>query len=100
MSKFTPGPWEIVGATHVWSPSEKANIASCSALRTISYVGYAPPDIGDIDETAANARLIAAAPEMAELLARYLKTADSPLGMSVLADLDSEARSLLARINK
>lgn len=56
----TSGPLEICGATHLWSPTSKANIASCSALRTIAHVGYAPPEIGDIDEVAANARRIAA----------------------------------------
>lgn len=69
MSVYTPGPWEICGATHIWSPSEKANIASCSALRSIDHVGYAPPTYKNIQEAAANAAyIVCACNSHAELL--------------------------------
>ncbi len=60
--KATPGPWDVCGATHVWSPTGKANVASCSELRGISHVGYDSPSAasGNLHEIAANARLIAA----------------------------------------
>ena len=49
-------------------------------------------------ELMANARLIAAAPEAVALIERYLATADNPLGMSKIAEIDADARAILARI--
>ena len=59
--KATRGEWEIVGATHIWSPSAKANVASCSALRDRPDVGYSPPAFDqNLAEVARNSALIVA----------------------------------------
>src|SRR5258708_3654461 len=96
--EHTKEPWEIAGATHIWSRSEKANIASCSALRTIRHVGYAPPEIGDIDETAANARRIVACVNACEglpveELEQYAKQAP----YTAYTDLKAERDALTAQ---
>ena len=96
MSKFTPGPWEIdwyictVAGKEIW--------------RTPRAIGPIAPDHNhwagwNLGVEEPDARLIAAAPEMYGLIQQYLKTADNPLGMTALADLDAQARALLARIN-
>ena len=66
-SKHTPGPWETF-ADLVWAPNAKANIAAASELRDTSHVSYTRPEIGSPNnaEIRANARLIAAAPELLE----------------------------------
>ena len=97
MSKHTQGPWEIVGSTHVWSPSAKANIASASALRTIRYVGYAPPEIGDLAEVAANARLIAAAPDLLAACESALKPIDYNCGNVEQMALRNLLRAAIAK---
>jgi hypothetical protein len=55
-------PWEICGATHIWSPIGKANVASCSEPRGQSYVGYESPRYatGGLHEAATNAKRIVA----------------------------------------
>jgi hypothetical protein len=68
MAKHTPGPWVIVGARLIWSPGAKANIAAVSELRSSQIVEYKAVEIGsgDFGEICANARLIAAAPQLLE----------------------------------
>lgn len=69
MPDHTPGPWEVVGATVVWSPSAKKVVAGASACEPASgAVEYERPSLRAIEEPAANARLIAAAPEMLAVL--------------------------------
>lgn len=63
---FTPGPWKEI-AGHVFAPGQHgANICSVSELRATTTVGYTPVELGskDFHEACANARLIAAAPEL------------------------------------
>lgn len=69
--KHTPGPWETL-ATTVWSPSAKAVIAAASELRATDDVRYTTPRIcsDDIEEIFANAKLIAAAPCLLEVVQR------------------------------
>lgn len=101
MSKFTPGPWRTAddaqGPCMVFHPTRAgvaiANLGVCH--KPVN--GYHEDNL---EERNANARLIAEAPAMAELLQRYLASADSPLGMAAIADIDAEARALLERINK
>jgi len=52
---------------------------------------------GNADETNANARLIAASPELLAIVEKYLDSADKPMGMSDLADIDAEARVIVAK---
>lgn len=63
----TVGPWEVSGATHIWSPTAHANVATVSEPRgEHSDVGYHPLERNspDFEEACANAQLISAAPEL------------------------------------
>ena len=62
-SKFTPGPWKAVSTPITWQIRDAAN-----EVITESWNCHPLPD--------ANARLIAAAPEMYELLSQLLETVD------------------------
>ena len=59
MSKHTPGPWEqdATFPWEIWSPSRSSSICTVD-----------PHPIGHTEEDIANARLIAATPEMYEML--------------------------------
>jgi hypothetical protein len=63
--EHTPGPWKTE-STLIWAPDAKAVIAQVSELRTSDTVKFTPPSISspDFHEIVANARLIAAAPEL------------------------------------
>lgn len=87
--QFTPGPWSsspqngIPGhcfVAQVWRPDDK----SLARIEPTE-----PPE-----EASANARLIAAAPEMYELLERIADQCDD-----YLAPLSDEAKSILNKIN-
>ena len=58
-TKHTQGPWKLVGSTTVSDADQSVGIANVSTY-----------SIGE-DEAAANARLIAAAPELLEALKDY-----------------------------
>ena len=63
----TPGPWEVNGALSVWSPGAHSNIATASEPRgKHTSIGYEECGIGspNLYEAVANARLIAAAPDL------------------------------------
>jgi len=75
---WTPGPWEPFGLD--W--------------RTV--VDGVPSVIADVRTTDADARLIAAAPEMATLLAEAVALWDR--GQDTTDNVENEARALLARI--
>ena len=96
MSKHTPGPWEI--------RRDRQGRAMC-----IARVGYMPHAmIGFHDDRAddhiaeetheANARLIAAAPEMIEALKDLVKSRDLKMGPSAVNLRYTLARDLLAKI--
>lgn len=101
---WTPGPWEVEPIQHI---IDKAT-AMGEAFYTASILPKAEPfrgytchmqsceHIGGITapECEANARLIAAAPEMAALLERYVECEF----VSDLLALDDKARALLAKI--
>lgn len=70
MTEYTPGPWEYSGAYIYASGENAANICAISAPRASTFVEYTRLAVGskDIDEAYANARLIAAAPDLLEAL--------------------------------
>ena len=70
-AKHTPGPWLIGGARYVYAAGQDgANICAVGEPRASTTVGYTPLELGskDNEEAYANARLIAAAPDMLALL--------------------------------
>lgn len=95
-TKHTPGPWKAgttahSGATLITQISAGTSTAGefCSVLPN----DCGPKDAAHERRHVANARLIAAAPEMADLLQRVaglFRDTDAPLGV--------DARALLARI--
>lgn len=87
----TPGPWRSSG-THVWSEAAKdrGNVAECEDFECSTDA-----------ERAANARLIAAAPEMLEALRVIAawepsRRPDEEGGMSIMEAIDT-ARAAIAR---
>lgn len=73
----TPGPWVVEAATLIWSPSAKKMVAGASACEPRSgFVEYEPPQTISLDEPAANARLIAAAPDLLAALEDLVRLAD------------------------
>ena len=68
--KFTPGPWKVNGDAEEIKSHDDSKIA---LLHPGPYAG--PYVLRDWSENKANARLIAAAPEMYELLSRVIKNA-------------------------
>jgi hypothetical protein len=71
MSKHTPGPWSTLhnialGSTYIVSNPEKGLYIATIEIEP-SQKTYAPPKI----ENEANARLIAAAPELLEMVIAY-----------------------------
>lgn len=94
MNNHTPGPWIACdnNGYSIWrvtSPEYRAE----SASRTVAEV------VGDSAETEANARLIAAAPEMYEALQMFLAYNDQ--GGPLHFDTDAmwaKARSVVAKI--
>lgn len=66
MTKHTPGPWLAVG-TWVEHPGKVADICTCATRM------FGQEKLGrTYDEECANARLIAAAPDMLAEMVRYL----------------------------
>ena len=62
MSKFTPGKWEAKGFSY-----DEPYIAVKSGEKVICFIGC----VGDLREKEANAVLMAAAPEMFEMLKAF-----------------------------
>lgn len=103
-TKWTPGPWEL-------NPCEDDNGHECLAITSDNRPGYvagihcADGVVLSLNGTdLANARLIAAAPELAEFVQRVGQR--RPEGYSSAAALQvwaasiqSEARAILARLN-
>lgn len=73
MSKSTPGPWELLTDFAVWAPSENALVCACHSgdrrLRDTREISQ--------QEARANARLIAAAPELLEAIEELLNALPS-----------------------
>ena len=90
--KFTPGEWEARGM-HI-------GIAGKTSKDDIASLPASPICAGrrSAEETEANARLIAAAPELYEALAVLLETEDPSLRHFRAAALE-RARAALAKVN-
>jgi len=101
MSAHTPGPWEIADATNIFTKLGAANaagiecdandgwlIADCSP--GVSFVKGEETELS-LTETKANARLIAAAPDLLEALKQLVNADD---GLS--PELDA-ARKAIAK---
>lgn len=77
MSKYTPGPWETLAYI---SHEQQTDFILVKIGRRVHMVGYS-------DEDKANARLIAAAPELLEALEAILEDAFG--GMDTLARIQA-----------
>ena len=94
MPKFTPGPWEWGGAdpegwrypTSVW----------CGARFIAATDGMTAPCEGSHKEQIANARLIAAAPDLFNALATLIGRLDAGAGRTLAMECDF-ARNALAK---
>jgi len=84
--KHTSGPWTLEGSSGCYAPSA----APWGMLAAVRYLGNAPERIA---EEAANARLIAAAPDMFEALRYVLDCAER----GDLSDLQP-VRAALAKV--
>lgn len=69
MSNHTPGPWSVVEHDHaICVQTEAQNKTKYGASRYAAIGGFDRSDPAQLAEARANARLIAAAPEMLEAL--------------------------------
>lgn len=73
MSDFTPGPWEIKHGFNVFGYRQDGKILSVVA----STGGYQSNTYEANTENAANARLIAAAPDLLEALREFIQLVQS-----------------------
>ena len=83
MEQFSPGPWREYNAT------TEPRIISAH-FETVAHVGIY------VDETRANARLLAASWEMMELLKEF--SATHVLSIHALKDLHDKSDALIARV--
>ena len=102
MSKWTPGPWRL-GLP--WAePNGGFSLFHGDAHIADIYAGHHKDDEVTKEIGMANARLIAAAPEMAELLAEFVRASERPEyrenAAATLFCLAEEARALLARVSE
>ena len=75
MSKYTPGPWFV--AAHVSTKGERL-ILSRSQREAVAFV---PVDHAHAERSHANALLLAAAPQMAEALRKFVARAEQMNGV-------------------
>lgn len=69
MNKHTPGPWEVADLPHsIVVRTESPNKTRYGASRYAAIGGFDRSDPDQLDEALANARLIAAAPDLLESL--------------------------------
>lgn len=90
-AKHTPGPWEVtptLGETAITIPHEKAGIAYDRVCSVSPHIR-----IGDFE---ANARLIAAAPEMLEILQKL----DAYHNLYVSMNDRAQIKSVIAKATK
>jgi len=103
MSNFTPGPWEVgghEGDLQIWPSVVFDNNRMPITIAVLPLDKYDrlkdwPEDGGPSKMMEANARLIAAAPEMYDLLRRLNETPD----YFEMADVSTEIPELLQRID-
>ena len=87
MSKHTPGPWEADGTEVIGQIEWTYEIATAWSNAEIS-----------VDDAEANARLIAAAPDLLEVVERFATF--EWLGESEMNDLVKKCRAIMARIKE
>jgi hypothetical protein len=96
MSKHTPGPWEFDGQSYIWS-----DMAIGKMIAQIRGWGWLQKEGEEeaIAEQEANARLIAAAPEMYEALKKIIEeiSTDSPLTVQTVVGLLDVIHAALAK---
>ena len=85
--KHTPGPWRV------WTPPP--NGEQCIGDSKGLMVAVATTGI-TFNETLANARLIAAAPDLLEALQAIIESVDRN-GAAILTELESAARAAIAK---
>lgn len=99
----TPGPWETVGATRVWSAGRADGGAvaivaepSCKTSGDFYEVGIGS---SRFDEAMANARLIASAPQLLEALQKISALVEEQVDADLLAgiEIDEIARAAIAQ---
>jgi hypothetical protein len=84
MNKHTPGPWEVTDLRHsIVVRTESPNKTKYGASRYAAIGGFDRSDPDQLSEALANARLIAAAPDLLEALSRLIEIEDGP-GMAVI----------------
>jgi hypothetical protein len=84
MNKHTPGPWEVTHLRHgIVVRTESPNKTKYGASRYAAIGGFDRSDPDQLSEALANARLIAAAPDLLEALSRLIEIEDGP-GMAVI----------------
>jgi len=94
-TQHTPGPWTVVGPCGPIKDQGDIEILGPSGI-TVAYTPRGHPTRSL--ERIANARLIAAAPEMLRILHVLLGFVEEGDGRSPLAQIMAEARALLAKI--
>ena len=78
-AKYTPGPWEIASPTRVWSTHADGGAVCIAAEPECNYSSdFQEVKIASkrFHEACANARLIAAAPDLLEALKAVVRVAD------------------------
>lgn len=101
MLNHTPGPWKVIGSLDDLSVvnMDSDDLGSCDGVRRVAHVVQGGYEIPNYDEAEANARLIAAAPELVEALEGFIEMwgdAKSNSDLSYVADAFGEtARALL-----
>ncbi len=102
----TPGPWEVAGElSHLRvNRYNSENPNACDGIRQIALVTQGDYEIPHYGEAEANARLIAAAPELLaaldELLASYVSLVNSGDAGSWNPETDAEVKAARAAIAK
>jgi hypothetical protein len=94
MSAHTPGPWEAENNGHFWEISPK-NIVSAQPYR-VGDVCASDPENPNSGIQEANARLIAAAPELLEALQNILAVAGVRIDDPRIVQFDA-ARAAVAK---
>ena len=98
MSKFTKGKWTADDmGEYVFAHGFDMMICQIRGWAYLNAQGLSPDEAIDVQK--ANARLIAAAPEMYELLKVCAKTETPGNYIPAFLDLKDKARELLARID-
>ncbi len=74
-SKYTPGPWKVTTDRH-GRPTMVFSVSRGKGVAKTAWDGYAEQSDKEAAEEAANARLIAAAPDLLEALKKLLESED------------------------